>query len=275
MSSFALLTLFFVTLSVAAPAPSGLADTSVDVVRNAFIQAKIVPDVVPSFSPRIPFQVKFPQDDGSLLPVQAGTTLSVAQTKNRPVFDVLANVFPAEQITRSSFTVLMVDPDAPTPQDRSLAQIRHLVAPGFTSTTPDADGHFELTNQTVALADYFPPGPPPGSPPHRYTLLLYLQEKAISAPPDFKPNDASVQENLVGFNATQFADEVGGLTLIGGTFFLVGPDAGSDGGASSSGGNGTTAPPPTGANGSGNGNNCVGDRSDCVRIPVLGIFICP
>ncbi|KZW02658.1 PEBP-like protein [Exidia glandulosa HHB12029] len=249
-------------------APAALPDTSVDVVRNAFSNAKIVPDVVPSFNPRIPLQVKFPQDDGTFISVQAGVQLTVNQTKNRPVFDVLPNIFSAEQITHSAFTVVMVDPDAPTPQNRNLSQIRHLVAPDFTSATPDADGHFQLTNQTAALADYFPPGPPPGSPAHRYTILLYLQDKpgAVKAPADFKPNDATVLDNLVLFNATKFADDVGGLTLIAGTFFLVAPDDVPIEGSGANAGNSTNGVPPS---------ECSDPRAGCIRVPLLKVFICP
>ena len=62
----------------------------------------------------------------------------------------------------------MVDPDAPTPQNRSLGEIRHLVASLAVANGADVAAGAPLTNNTPAVSDYISPGPPPGSDPHRY-----------------------------------------------------------------------------------------------------------
>ena len=68
----------------------------------------------------------------------------------------------------------MVDPDAPTPQNRSLGEVRHLVAPLVVATGADLASGAALTNTTPAVSDYVSPGPPPGSDPHRCVPAPHL-----------------------------------------------------------------------------------------------------
>ena len=68
----------------------------------------------------------------------------------------------------------MVDPDAPTPRNRSLGEVRHLVAPLVVATGADLASGAALTNTTPAVSDYVSPGPPPGSDPHRCVPAPHL-----------------------------------------------------------------------------------------------------
>ena len=65
----------------------------------------------------------------------------------------------------------MVDPDSPTPQNTSLAQIRHLILSVDVPKCANIATGASLTNSTPALSDYISPGPPAGSPPHRWVSL--------------------------------------------------------------------------------------------------------
>lgn len=48
------------------------------------------------------------------------------------------------------------------------------LVPATTSET-DGPGPAQLTSETHPIVDYAPPGPPPGSGPHRYIFILYEQ----------------------------------------------------------------------------------------------------
>ena len=67
---------------------------------------------------------------------------------------------------QQTFVLAMVDPDAPTPQNPTAAQIRHLLAPNMTLNGSLADGAV-LVNNTPAISNFLRPTPPAGSDPHR------------------------------------------------------------------------------------------------------------
>ena len=69
---------------------------------------------------------------------------------------------------------LPVDPDAPTPQNPTNAQIRHFLGGDFRlDGSPSAIGAgTPLMNNTPALSDYRQPSPPNTSDPHRSVLRL-------------------------------------------------------------------------------------------------------
>jgi len=216
-------------------------DSSTATVSAAFVSASIVPDVLPSFNPVFPFSVIFTDPaTGEQVPVTAGVQLQVEQVQNEPQFGIVSTN-PA--ITGLPYLIVMVDPDAPTPQNNSEAQIRHFVGPDFVGQSPTS-GTFILTNQTAALSPYLGPSPPAGSPAHRYVLLMYLQSSpTFTTPSSF---DAS---SVTNFNVTEFTSEIPGLTLVAGTYFLVAPASNSTNTTTSAGGGSTStqgvAPSPT------------------------------
>ncbi|EJD46576.1 PEBP-like protein [Auricularia subglabra TFB-10046 SS5] len=177
-------------------------------VKAAFEDAGIVGDVIPAFDPQVLLTVSFPGTGA----FAAGTLLTPAQARQRPTFAI-----PAALGAGKTFLVAEVDPDAPTPQNPSSAQIRHFLAPDFVLAA--GSGATTLVNGTRALSDYRGPSPPAGSDPHRYTILLFEQAHAgVTPPPDFNAG------NIAGFDIQHFVDEVNAagtntLTLVGGTFF--------------------------------------------------------
>ncbi|EEB96198.1 hypothetical protein MPER_04706, partial [Moniliophthora perniciosa FA553] len=111
------------------------------------------------------------------------------------------------------FVVAAVDPDAPTPQDPTNAQIRHFLGGDFTN-----EGG-ALTNSTPAITSFRQPTPPAGSPAHRYVFLLFRQS------PEFDQQTLVNSSSPVQlFNISSFAAATGLGDPIAGTFMLVAPD---------------------------------------------------
>lgn len=138
-----------------------------------------------------------------------------------------------------------MDLDAPTPQDPSVAEIRHFLGGDFMLTGCGAgtsDGVALLSNTTSAVSEYVQPAPPAGSDPHRYVSLLCPTMRGcddlqtlmvwcryvflLYAQPEGFNNQTFVNASTVitGFNISSFAEQVGLGDPLGGTFMFVGPD---------------------------------------------------
>lgn len=89
--------------------------------------------------------------------------MSVLETLLAPRFSLSTNDI---SIVNEKFVIALVDPDAPTPQNRSLSQFRHFLGGDFHldgSSTIRAP----LVNSSAALTEYVNPTPPIGSDAHR------------------------------------------------------------------------------------------------------------
>jgi len=193
-------------------------DNDTATVLAALQQAKIIPDVVPTFTPRFPLEVVFTAN-GSTFPVTAGANLTKAQTVNIPSFAILSNI---TAIIGKPYLMAIIDPDAPTPQQPNSSEFRHFLGADYISNG-STNGQFVLTNQskTATLTEYTPPSPPQGSDAHRYVVLCYLQNSTgITAPDGFNAT------NRTNFNVTSFVDSVKGnnFTLLAATYFWVSPN---------------------------------------------------
>ncbi|KAF8148255.1 phosphatidylethanolamine-binding protein [Crassisporium funariophilum] len=183
-------------------------DTSLASVRRAFNNAHLPGDISLAFNPKVLLEVTFPQTSGRPITLHAGLQLPRNATAGPPTFRVIG------EAGRGPFVVAAVDPDAPTPQTPTSAQIRHFLGGNFILEDSSL-----LTNKTAAISNFRQPTPPAGSDPHRYTFLLFNQPKSFN------------QQTLVNattpvslFNISQFAEAVGLGEPIGGTFMLVGPE---------------------------------------------------
>lgn len=90
--------------------------------------------------------------------------ISKSATAGPPVFRTIG------PSGRGPFVVAAVDLDAPTPQNPTVAQIRHFLGGDFFLQTP-REPHL-LTNNTPAISQFRQPTPPAGSDPHRYSPIL-------------------------------------------------------------------------------------------------------
>jgi len=88
------------------------------------------------------------------------TTLLLTETAIEPKFFL---VTAGAALPTSPFSLAIVDPDAPTPQTHTAADILHFLGGDFTADPVSG----QLTNNTAALKEFIPPTPPAGSDPHR------------------------------------------------------------------------------------------------------------
>ncbi|KAF5358966.1 hypothetical protein D9758_004785 [Tetrapyrgos nigripes] len=211
-------------------------------VTQAVNQAKVVPDVLSSFNPRALLNVTF--NATQAVNVTPGILLTMEQTAQEPQFFFLANqTIPAG----IQYVLSIVDPDAPTPQNTSISQFRHMLGGGF--VIDNATGM--LTNNTPALSDFVPPTPPQGSDPHRYVMLAYLQPPNFDGMASQFVNASTDRQN---FNITAFAMQTNLSEPLAANFFFTGP-SNSSGNASSSG---------TGSAASPSGTSPAGDTGNAV-----------
>lgn len=121
------------------PLASYAQDNNTAAVLQDLMNAKIIPNVIPAFTPVFPFEVVFTDAEGSRFPVTAGANLTinrlyffvflvacvdlidVIETAREPSFAILSN---NTHIIGKPYLIAMIDADAPTPQDPSLAQLR-------------------------------------------------------------------------------------------------------------------------------------------------------
>ncbi|KAF7297750.1 OV-16 antigen [Mycena kentingensis (nom. inval.)] len=194
--------------------PSGKA--SARAVQRAFEAANIPEDLTITFNPSAILDVSFLQPDGCTVDLHPGQNVPRNQTASAPSF---ALHFPgrsgasANASASGTFVVFMIDPDAPSPQNRSFSEIRH-----FLGGDLYPNHHGGLANHTAAISEYLQPTPPPESAAHRYVFLAFLQSKEFAS-----QTLVNASTPIFLFNVSQFAAETGLGSPIAGNFMLVAP----------------------------------------------------
>ncbi|TCD62350.1 hypothetical protein EIP91_007048 [Steccherinum ochraceum] len=183
-------------------------DTSLATVKRTFDAANIPGDLQITFNPRVLLEVTFPETTGPDIHLKAGVQLPRNATAGPPTFNIRG------QPGGGPFVVAAVDPDAPTPQEPTSAQIRHFLGGNF-RLVPGGG----LVNSTAALSNFLQPTPPAGSDPHRYVFLLFEQPRGFN-----QQTLVNSTTSISNFNISQFAAAVGLGSPLGGTFMRVGPD---------------------------------------------------
>ncbi|OMP82746.1 Carboxypeptidase Y inhibitor [Diplodia seriata] len=170
------------------------------------------------------------------LPSRPPATQSAPQLylPSNSTFTTTSNTSAANPAT---FLILMLDPDAPSPQDTSRAAILHWLQPGVRlsrSVEPftSANGTVltllsERDTATAALAPYIGPAPPSAAP-HRYIVTLWRQPEAEFVMPSGFEGYVGGEERT-GFNVSAFVEGAGLRDLVAATYFLAGNGTGGDG----------------------------------------------
>lgn len=157
---------------------------------KAMLDKKVVPDVIAT-APKKQCMVFFESGASA----QGGNTLTVKQVKTQPLVQWKAK-------PKKFYTVCMCDPDA------KQKQWQHWLV-------GNVPGNNVCLGET--LSEYIAPVPEPNTGPHRYVILVYLQEKEIEFNEE-RLNDCTVQGRL-GFSIKSFADKYNLGDPLAGNFY--------------------------------------------------------
>ncbi|KAL4804616.1 phosphatidylethanolamine-binding protein [Aspergillus unguis] len=156
--------------------------------------APLIPD---NFTPAVELHVAFGEKQ-----VDLGNLFRVSEVKSAPTI----SFSPEDNASNNqTYTLLLVDPDAPTPDDPKFAYWRHWVVSGL---KPSEAG----TVPESALTEYLGPGPKDDSRPHRYLFLLFREPENLALKKEDVGGEEFVQRR--SFQAAEFAERYG-LVLVG------------------------------------------------------------
>ncbi|OJA13778.1 hypothetical protein AZE42_07453 [Rhizopogon vesiculosus] len=182
-----------------------------DFVAILLQQAGIIPDIISAnthFDSQAFLFVTFPVG-----PVLLGNTLNATSSLTLPNVSFTPMHAPVDQF----YTIVMVDPDAPTRENQTYAAYRHWLATGV--KPPRHINDFAEFTQ-ADTTPYLSPNPPAGSGSHRYTLLLYREPSHSFVIPVGAIEYGSDFNSRRNWNATAFAEKYD-LKLVAANFFYV------------------------------------------------------
>ncbi|KAI9371584.1 phosphatidylethanolamine-binding protein [Aspergillus egyptiacus] len=160
--------------------------------------APLIPD---DFTPTTELKIAYDEKAVSL-----GNLFRVSEVKSAPTISFAREENATENQT---YTLLMIDPDAPTPDDPKFAYWRHWVVSGLTPA--------EGIESAPALTEYLGPGPKDDSRPHRYLFLLFREPQGLSLLKAEVGGEEFVQRR--SFRAAEWAAQHG-LRLVGVNWML-------------------------------------------------------
>ncbi|KAL4914627.1 phosphatidylethanolamine-binding protein [Aspergillus aurantiobrunneus] len=138
--------------------------------------------------------------------VALGNLFRVSEVKTAPTVSFAKEANASES---QLYTLLLVDPDAPTPEDPKFAYWRHWVVSGLKPG--------EGIQPEGALTEYLGPGPKDDSSPHRYLFLLFREPEGLALSKEDVGGEEFVQRR--SFPAAQWIDRYG-LVLVGVNWML-------------------------------------------------------
>lgn len=169
-----------------------------------FYRGAIIPDVIPSVPCQFQqLQIYYPDAEPFIFPVSFNESLFQNQTLAAPHVEVFGA---GGLFFTGCYTLLMVDPDAPSPTNTSISQVIHWIVTDIPWYLPIFS---EITTANVVLS-YIPPTPIAGR--HRYTLLLYEQTSCSFNPP---------APGRILFSAEAFVNLYGLIGPVAGIYFGV------------------------------------------------------
>ncbi len=164
---------------------------------------RVVPDVLPSWPPQT-VSVRYHHAHESEL----GNTLSTQITSSAPQIH-----FPSEKGT--FYTLLMVDPDAPSASDPEFRHFLHW----FVVNIPGGGGDHINVHSGHTIAGYMGPAPPTGTGPHRYVTIVYKQGGQVE--PTSVHEKVEKMEERKGFKVQETVAKITGAELFAGNFYFA------------------------------------------------------
>jgi len=174
-----------------------------EAIQAHFAAADLVPQLIPSINPTVLLTVSF---NGAITPGQVLTTDQVSSAPTISVTPANSSV----SLT-GNYTLIMVDADVAGANDSGNIT-RHWLVNGETVT-----GETLTNSSAVAITEYAGPAPASGSGPHRYTILLYQQSSAFTAPDGFNTPNIGVST----FVLNDYTKNANLGAIVGGMYFQV------------------------------------------------------
>ena len=171
----------------------------IDSLKSAsLLPSKIIPA---NFTPTYDLNVSFPSKSPT-----NGSLVRVSEVKEKPSVTFSSS----NPGNAQSFTFLLIDPDAPTPDDPKFSYWRHWVVVNVPSSA-SGDGSGDVKDGET-LTQYLAPGPKDESGPHRYLFLLFKEPQGFS----IQKSDVGGEEfvDRRSFGAKEFVEKHG-LELVG------------------------------------------------------------
>ncbi|KAL3458759.1 phosphatidylethanolamine-binding protein [Aspergillus heterothallicus] len=160
--------------------------------------APLIPD---DFKPTTELEIAFGEKAVSL-----GNLFRVSEVKSAPTVSFAKEENASDAQT---YTLLLVDPDAPTPDDPKFAYWRHWVVSGLKPSDGGSEGK--------VLTEYLGPGPKDDSRPHRYLFLLFREPEGLALGKEDVGGEEFAQRR--SFQAAAWTAKHG-LTLVGVNWML-------------------------------------------------------
>lgn len=176
----------------------------IDSLKSAsLLPSPILPS---SFMPTYSLEVSFPSQTPS-----NGSLVRVSDVNSTPAITFSSISSTSGQ--SSTFTLLLIDPDAPTPDDPKFAYWRHWVVTGIpTSISTSGSSSEGDVKDGKTVTPYLAPGPKDESGPHRYLFLLFKEPAGFSVDKGDVGGDEFVERR--SFGAREFVERFG-LELVG------------------------------------------------------------
>ncbi|CEQ40929.1 SPOSA6832_02587, partial [Sporobolomyces salmonicolor] len=154
-----------------------------------------------TFRPKVYLEAEFLKSN---VTVHFGNEVAIEDAQAPPVVE-----FTAKPVL---YTLLVLDPDAPSRSTPYWSPFLHYALPGL----KPKHGKVEMTSD--ALVEWTPPAPPAGSGPHRYVYLLYLQPTLSVSLPASRPS-VNTTEDRMSFPHEDFIKE-NKLKLVGANYMI-------------------------------------------------------
>lgn len=165
--------------------PSALEQGSQDMSRatDPLVAGKVIGDVLDSFTQTLELIVQY---DSQV--IASGVELKPVEAKNKPCVEVTTQ----NPNPNNLYTLVMVDPDAPSPAQPTAREWLHWLLVDIPEGMDASKGR--------ELVPYMGPSPPIGK--HRYVFVVFKQPAALEKPKGVPPPTARA-----GFNTRCFAEQ--------------------------------------------------------------------
>ena len=199
-------------------------------IRDVLIDNEIIGDVLDDFSPSYYLDITYPKSHEAVL---LGNDIPVEAVSSRPVFTFhslkelyyssrkrpqIHALSPAEPEKKSSFTLILTDPDAKSRDNPKMSEMCHWILTNLTTPVePPHDPPQLFKAKPGEIEEYLPPGPPPKTGAHRYVFVLLEGDTSNLKAPEERPHWGYGKPR---HGVRDWAEE-NDLTVVGANFFFA------------------------------------------------------